>query len=401
VDNPDTGGHVLTGTITSPTVGSNCPVGNTRTRCTATVDVSQLTIVNTASAPTSAPGGVVSYTITAANSGQAAFAGATLTVGLAPVLDDATYNGDAAATTGAVTLAGDGKSLIWTGNLAVGVTATITFSVTVNNPDTGDKTLTSTVASATPGTTSPPCRSTVGVLTPALTITSTADASTTIPGATVGYTITITDNGQTPYAGATVADSLAGVLDDAAYNGDAAATVGIVSYASPTLTWTGSLDPGDTATITFSATVSNPDTGDEILSTTATSAAAGNNCPSGSTDPNCSTTISVSVVTITNTASTSTATPGSTVSYTVTVSNTGRVDLTDLVFALPLSDVLDDAAYGNNATATEGLVLFAGSERLGGPDDVRVHAEGYRGDPAHHPARAEAVQSLGRPQPVL
>ena len=30
-------------------------------------------------------------------------------------------------------------NLTWTGNLAVGATATITFSVTVNNPDTGQQ----------------------------------------------------------------------------------------------------------------------------------------------------------------------------------------------------------------------------------------------------------------------
>ena len=62
------------------------------------------------------------------------------------------------------------------------------------------------------------------MLTPALTITKTANVATTTPGATVDYTITVTDTGQTPYTGATVTDDLTGVLDDAAYNDDAAAT---------------------------------------------------------------------------------------------------------------------------------------------------------------------------------
>ncbi len=498
VNNPDTGNGILAGTITSPSTGSNCPAGGTDPDCSATVDVSVLTIVNTASTSATTPGGVVGYTITATNSGQATLTGATLTANFVPAHDDGTYNGDATATTGAIALASGGASLIWTGNLSPGASVTITFSVTVNNPDTGDKTLTNTVASATPGstcpsgsanpactavttvlipgltiantaststpvpgsvvgytltitntgqtaytgatvtdtitpmlddaayngdaaataggvsyasgvltwtgtlapgaaavvtfsvtvdnpdtgdklliataasaaagstcppgTTSPPCRSTVGILTPGLTIVSTADASTTVPGATVGYTITITDTGQTPYTAATVADSLAGLLDDAAYNHDAAATAGSVAFTSPNLTWTGNLAPGAAATITFTATVSNPDTGDEILSTTASSIATGNNCPVGGTDPDCATSVPVSVLTITNRASVSTATPGSTVSYTVTVSNTGRVDLTDLNFDVPLSDVLDDAAYDNDATATAGSVSFAGSQ---------------------------------------
>ena len=79
--------------------------------------------------------------------------------------------------------------------------------------------------------------------------------------------------------------TLSGVLDDAAYNANAAATRGIGSFASPALTWTGSLNPGDSATVTFSVTVNNPDTGNKILASTVTTAATGSNCPSGSTDP--------------------------------------------------------------------------------------------------------------------
>ncbi|MGD0705108.1 MAG: hypothetical protein ABSA02_35125, partial [Trebonia sp.] len=345
-----------------------CPSGSANPACTAvtTVLIPGLTITNIPSTATPVPGSVVGYTLTITNTGQTAYTGATVTDNIASMLDDAAYDGDAAVTAGGVSYAGG--VVTWTGTLAPGAAAVVTFSVTVNNPDTGDKLLVATAASAAPGSTCPPgtttapCRSTVGVLTPALTITSTADASTTVPGATVGYTITITDTGQTPYTGATVADSLAGVLDDAAYNGGAAATVGSVSYTSPTLTWSGSLAPGDTTTITFSVTVDNPDTGDGILSTTATSAAAGNNCPSGSTDPSCVTSIPVSVLTITNTASAGTTTPGSTVSYTVTVTNTGHVDVSNIAFALPLSDVLDDAAYNNNATASAGLVSVAGPQ---------------------------------------
>ena len=47
-----------------------------------------------------------------------------------------------------------------------------------------------------------------------------------MPGQVIGYTLTITDTGQTPYTGAAVTDSFAQMLDDAAYDGDAAATAG-------------------------------------------------------------------------------------------------------------------------------------------------------------------------------
>ena len=109
--------------------------------------------------------------------------------------------------------------------------------------------------------------------------------STATPGGTVGYTVKVTNSGQIALTGATFTDPLSGVLDDASYNNDASATAGSVSFASPNLTWTGNLAIGASATITFSVTVNNPDTGNKILASTITSATAGSNCASGSTDP--------------------------------------------------------------------------------------------------------------------
>ncbi len=171
------------------------------------------------------------------NAGQSAYTGATFTDPLADVLDDASYNGDAAATAGSVSYAS--PNLTWTGNLAVGATATITFSVTVSNPDTGNKILASTITSATAGSncasgsTDPRCASTVTVLVPGLTIAVSANTGTATPGSVVQYTVTVTNSGQTAYTGAAFSDSLSGLLDDASYNGNAAATAGTVGYASP------------------------------------------------------------------------------------------------------------------------------------------------------------------------
>ena len=150
----------------------------------------------------------------------------------------------------------------------------------------------------------------------ALTIVQTTSVASAAPGTVVGYTVTVTNSGVVAYTGATFTDPLAGVLDDAAYNGDAAATSGTVSYASagagPALTWTGNLAAGATATITFSVTVSSPDTGNKVLASTVTSATAGSNCPAGGTDARCTATVNVQGLTITATANASSATPGST-----------------------------------------------------------------------------------------
>ena len=224
----------------------------------------------------------MTFTVTVTDTGQTPYSGAVVTDSLAGALDDAAYNGDAAATTGSVSYAA--PVLTWTGNLAAGASAVITYTMTVNNPDTGDKviinTATSTATGSTcpPGATAAPCRVTVAVLTPGLAIAVSAGSATTTPGSVVHYTVTVTNSGQTPYTGATFTDPLSGVLDDAAYNNDAAATAGQVSFTSPNLTWTGNLAVGAAATITFSVTVSNPDTGNKILASTITSATPGSNC---------------------------------------------------------------------------------------------------------------------------
>ena len=126
----------------------------------------------------------------------------------------------------------------------------------------------------------PACTAAVTDLIPALTITKTANVTTATPGSAVQYTITVDDTGQTPYAAATVTDDLTGVLDDAAYNGNAAATTGTLSYTSPVLTWTGNLSPGDTAVITLLGHREKPPTpGATIMTNTVTSAAQGSTCP--------------------------------------------------------------------------------------------------------------------------
>lgn len=291
-----------------------------------------LTITATSGSPTTTPGSVVHYTITVTNTGQTSYTGATVTDSLANVLNDSVYNGDAGTTNGAVSYVS--PVLTWTGNLAPGDTATITYSITMNNPDNGDKHLVTTAVSTDPGSTCPPasanpdCTAIVTDLIPALTITKTANVASAAPSSAVDYTITVADTGQTPYTGATVTDDLTGVLGAAAYNGGATATIGTVSYASPALTWTGSLTPGDTATITYSVTIDNPETGGTSLVNTVTSAAVGSTCPPGTTNALCTVTTGVISGPLSLTAPASAAlgsgAPGTTIS-----SSLGTVQVTD------------------------------------------------------------------------
>ena len=288
------------------------------------------------------------------------------------------YNANATATAGSVTYSS--PNLTWTGDLAVGAVATITFSVTVNNPDNGDKLLATTVTSATAGSNCPAgstdsrCTSSIQVLVPGLAISVSAGAATTTPGAKVQYTVTVTNTGGTAYTGAAFTDPLGNVLDDASYNADATTTAGsVIVLASPNLTWTGDLAVGAVATITFSVTVSNPDNGNKILSSTITSATPGSTCPAGNPAASCTATVNVAVLTIVNSAGVTSTTPGSVVRFTATFTNSGQVPDTGITVASNITDVVDDATPNGDQTATSGTlsltatgISWTGSIPVGG-----------------------------------
>ena len=126
-------------------------------------------------------------------------------------------------------------------------------------------------------------------------------------------------------------------------------------FASPALTWAGNLEPGDTATVTFSVTVHSPDTSDHILASTVTSATAGSNCAAGSTDPRCAVTVPVALLRISG-WNVATATPGSVIRFTVTLANAGKVAYTGITMATDLSGVFDNATSNGDRAATSGSI---------------------------------------------
>lgn len=367
VRDPDPGDRSLTGTVVSAAAGSPCPSGNPAAQCTAsvTVLVPALAITNTADVSSTTPGSVVNYTVTLSNTRQTAYTGTSVTIGLAGALDDATYNGNAVASTGTVVFTAASSALVWTGNIAIDAVVTVTASVTVANPDPGNRILSTRATSSAAGNPCPAgaanaaCTSTVQVLVPALTLVSTADVGTTTPGSVVHFTVVATNTGQTAYTGAAFSVALAAALDDATYDGNAAATSGTASVTASTLSWSGSLAVGASATITYSFTVRNPDPGNLSAAVVVTSATAGNTCPSGGSDPRCSTSVSVLIpaLTITTQADAATTTPGSVVHYTVTVVNSGQTTYNGLAVTLDLAGALDDADYNNDASVTTGALV--------------------------------------------
>ncbi|MEV0091357.1 GEVED domain-containing protein [Streptomyces sp. NPDC050738] len=352
VNAPATGDNVLKNTVTGPP-GSNCPADSTDPKCSATVDVPELEIAKTVDQKSAKPGEKVAYTLTVTNTGKGTYTGATVTDDLTKVIDDASYNKDARASTGSV--AYDQPKLTWTSDLAAGETATVTYTVTVKNPISGDKALQNGVSgppgsNCEPGSTDPKCGSLTDV--PELTIAKTADKKSAKPGETVAYTVTITNTGKVAYTGAKVADNLSKVIDDATYNTDVKASSGSASLDNTTLYWTGDLDPGEKATVTYTVTVNTPDKGDYSLENTVTG-------PPGSDCVDCSTTTPVSDLLVAKSSDAGAVVkPGDKVTYTVAVTNPGKSTYTGATFSDDLAKVLDDAAYNKDVKASGGTTSY-------------------------------------------
>ncbi len=366
VSRPDAGDHLLGNAVVGPSdVDNNCPAGGPAPACRSSVPVADLRVAKTVDNPRVDPGQTLTYTITVSNIGKVDATGAnqaSFTDDLSQVLDDAVYNGDAVASLGTATYTE--PTLSWHGDLPAGTSATVRYTVTVRDPDTGDRVLTNAVVGGTncpPGSADPACRTIVP--SPHLSVAKAADRTPVVPGDTVTYTITVTNDGAVAFTAANpaeIADDLSQVLDDAVYRDDAAASAGTVSYTAPVLRWSGPLALGSSVTITYSVTVNRPDAADHLLATRVT--APHSNCREGSTDPVCGALVLVRDLSLVKTADRPTAAPGDRVTYTVVVSNTGQADYTaddPASFNDDLTEVLDDATYDNNATATAGTLSYA------------------------------------------
>jgi len=227
-----------------------------------------------------AAGGAVDYEIVYTNTGVVNVPNATFSDDLSDVLDDAVLDGAITAGSGAVTVTASGFT--WDGPLAAGASVTVTYRVIVNSPLTGDHLLANqaatdpTFATRWPGGVCPggaPCAAPPRIVETetgvrALAFAKVADRTLTTYGQTIGYTVTVTNIGAADYTTAdpaTIVDTLTAVLDDARYNGDAAASSGAVTYTAPELIWEGSLTVGQTVTFHYTVTVRDTATGDGRL----------------------------------------------------------------------------------------------------------------------------------------
>ena len=163
-----------------------------------------------------APGKVLSYKITLGPTGTAGGSGEVID-DLSGVLDKASFQNDAHASTGTVMFDAATKQLVWTGTLGPGEHATITYSVKIHDSAAG---LLSNEVDGPPGSScaspSPPelpCITETPIVRPPapgpdLALTKTASGGTAHPGGQVTFVLAVRNQGPGEATGVTVQDPI-------------------------------------------------------------------------------------------------------------------------------------------------------------------------------------------------
>jgi uncharacterized repeat protein (TIGR01451 family) len=316
--------------ITDPTPGNN-----SSTDTDTLTPQADLGITKTDGVTIAAPGGSVTYTITASNAGPSAAPGATVADTFPASL---TCNWTCVGAGGGTCTPSGSSNINDTVNLPAGDSVTYTASCTISTLATGNLTNTATVTAPagvtdpTPGNNSATDNDTL-VPSADLAITKTDGVTTAAPGGSVTYTITASNAGPSNATGATVADTFPASLTCNWTCGGAGGGTCTPSGSS-NINDTVNLPAGGSVTYTSSCTISSLATG--TLSNTATVTA-----PAGVADPNKGNnsatdtdTLSPSAdLAITKTDGVTTATPGGSVTYTITASNAGPSNATGATVA--------------------------------------------------------------------
>ncbi len=327
-----TGSLVNSASVSAPGgVTDPNPANNSATDTDTLSPTADLSITKTDGQTTATPGQAITYTIVATNGGPSTITAATVADAVSADLEGATWT--------CVASAGSSCAPSGSGNinqpvtLAPSGTATFTLSATVAPSATGSLANTATVTlpsgatDPTPGNNS---ATDTNTLTPRadLSVTKTDNMASVVAGTSTTYTIVVTNNGPSAVTAATLDDPLPAALTSATWSCVASAGSTCPASGSGSISTTLDLAPLGTATFTLTGTVAASASGN--LVNTATVAV-----PSGVVDPvnaNDAQTDTDTItrshdLSITKTDFSATAVPGSSITYTVVVSNpTGPSD---------------------------------------------------------------------------
>jgi len=359
INSSATGVLTNTATVSSGAASDSNPANNSATDTDTLTPQADLAVTKTDGVTTATPGGSVTYTITASNSGPSSATGATVADAF-PASLTCTWT-CVGAGGGTCTAAGSGN-IGDTVNLPSGGSVTYTASCTVSASATGTLSNTATVTAPAgvtdpvPGNNSATDTDTLGAQAD-LAITKTDGVTTATQGGSVTYTITASNSGPSSATGATVTDtfpaSLTCTWTCVGAGGGTCAAAGSGNIGD-----TVNLPSGGSVTYTASCMVSASATG--TLSNTATVTA-----PAGVADPTPGNNSATDSDTLTpppgsTLSGTKTATgpfsPGSTVIYTVVITNAGPSTQADNP-GNEFTDVLPAGLTLVSATATSGTAV--------------------------------------------
>ncbi len=325
-----TGSLVNSATVTPP-VGTNDPNpnNNTATDTDTLTPQGDLSITKTDGSPTYTPGAAISYTIVVTNSGPSFVTGAAVADTIPANITGATWTASYVGTgsTGPASGNGDIGAVV---NLAPGGTATFILSGTVPATATGNLANTATVTAPNGFTDiNPNDNSATDTDTPSVSadlgITKSDGQTSAVPGSPITYTITVSNAGPSFANGATVVDNLPATITGATWTAvyAGAGSTGPVS-GSGNINATVSIAVGGTATFTVTGTVAPTATG-SLVNTAMVTPPVGTNDPNpnNNTDTDTDTLTPQGDLSITKTDGSATYTPGTAISYTIVVTNSG------------------------------------------------------------------------------
>jgi uncharacterized repeat protein (TIGR01451 family)/fimbrial isopeptide formation D2 family protein len=374
----------ITFTATAPSAANSCGAynnnaaftstnaGSGSTSSPATVTVTgcsaSLSITKTTSTPSVSLGGAASFTITVTNSANATATATgvqltdTLPAGF--TFASGTSGGTGTRTATSNPTAGQ-TSLTWgTWSLAPGQTATATFTATAPATANSCATYTNnagyTSTNAGSGSTSTPATVAVTGCTGNLSITKTTSTSSVALGGAATFTITVTNaaNATLTATGVTITDTLPAGFTYAS-TGAAGGTGTRTATVNPTAgqtsltfgTW--SLAPGQTASVTFTATAPSAANSCGAYNNNA-SVSSGNDGSASTTSPATVTVTGCAAgLSITKTTSTATIGLGGVASFQIQVANASNATLT--ATGVQITDTLPTGfTYAATGTSTGG-----------------------------------------------
>jgi uncharacterized repeat protein (TIGR01451 family) len=335
-----------------------------------------LRISKAASSSSPVPGTPIGYTIVVTNTGPSAVTGARVIDTFPAALSGVSWS--CVATNGSSCPAGASGDINATVDLAVGGQATFTASGAIDSAAIGA--LVNNASVTAPGGVVDPdtdnnSATVNGTLAPRadLRIGKTSSTGSPVPGTPIGYTIVVTNTGPSAVTGAQVLDTFPAALSGVSWscvatsgsscpagaNGDINATVDLAVGGQATFTATGAIDSAATGILTNTASVTAPGGVVDPIANNNTATAAHRLAPRAD-------------LRISKTDGVTSVRAGSTVTYTIVVSNLGPSVVSDARVLDTFPAVMSGVGWTCSATASSRCAMAGGSGNINATVDLAV-----------------------------